>query len=895
MKAIKFINHVFLTLFLTAIPFFLAAQTGTVRGVITDESTGETVIGANIVIQGTTRGTASDLNGEFILIGLRPGNYNLEFSAIGFGKIIIEDVSVKIDLSTTINVKMREQIIEGQEVTIVAQRELVQKDVTATLSSVDRKQIEALPVENLGEVVGLQAGVVNGHFRGGRSGEVGYWVDGIPVTDVYNGGSSSNVENSSVQEVQVVTGAFNAEYGQAMSGIVNIVTRDGSNKFSGSIGSFTGDYLSKRTNLFQNIDTIDPISVKNLEANFEGPIIKDRLFFFVSGRYFSNEGYLYGRDVFRSGDIGLDANNRIVLQDSTGSGDSTYKAMNPYEKFSYQAKLTWRVIPNVRVMVNAIWGNENFKNYRHNARYMPSLQLNENSGSQIIYAKLTHTVGDRTFYDLSASVNLSTYENYLYKDPMDSRYLLNDFSGFSVSPLYSNFTIGGSDNSRFDRSTTTSLAKFDLTSQFNNSNQVKMGVEYRQHELKLNSESVIISSSGADPRLFSNASYTEKPIEISGYIQDKIEIGTLIINVGVRGDYFDSKGRVFSDERNRNIVFEELREDFSGDIFSKADPKWQLSPRLGIAFPISAGGVIHFSYGHFFQIPNFELLYQNPYFRLSQGGSGLIGIIGNSNLEPQKTINGEIGLKQEVTETSAIEITAYFRDIRNLAGSGADPIPVQGTSARYAKLQNSDFGFVKGLVLSYNQIIGTGFSFGADYTFQVAKGNASDPAQIYNAAAAKQQLEKQIVSLDWDQLHTINVNSSYTGKSFGGGLIFTWGSGFPYTPVLSTVQAGSIVPSTIPLNSERKPVTWNVNLDMYKNFTIVGTAAIQLYAKVNNLFDTGNENGVYGDTGRATYSLQKNIDARTFRGDTAFLDAWYSRPDFYNEPRRVVLGLRFSF
>jgi hypothetical protein len=178
----------------------------------------------------------------------------------------------------------------------------------------------------------------------------------------------------------------------------------------------------------------------------------------------------------------------------------------------------------------------------------------------------------------------------------------------------------------------------------------------------------------------------------------------------------------------------------------------------------------------------------------------------------------------------------------------------------------------------------------------VAKGNASDPAAVYNAAAAKQEREQQIVPLDWDQLHTANVSMTYDDRAnnWGMSVISSFGSGLPYTPQQTTQQTGVILPTTIQLNSQAKPITWDVDLTAYKSF-VFGDSEVQIFTKIDNLFDRLNEYGVFGDTGRATYSLQKNVDAASFQGNTAFLDRWYTRPDFYAEPRRVTLGVSYRF
>jgi outer membrane receptor protein involved in Fe transport len=885
----------FFILFFSLTSATVFAQYGKLRGVVTDSETGETIIGASVIIEGTTKGDATDIDGEYIITGVEPGSYNLVISYIGYSQTTVQDVRVSIDLTTEINVELRSDVLEGEEITVTAGRELIRKDVTASLSSVTSEQIEAIPVENFSEVVELQAGVVDGHFRGGRTGEVGYWVDGVPVTDVFDGSLAAGVENSSVKEVQVVTGAFNAEYGQAMSGIVNIVTKDGSNNIKGSANVFAGDYASTRTDLFTGIDRINPSSVRNVEVSIDGPIIKDRLFFFASGRYFGNDGWFNGREVFDYNDVGINSLGQLGLIDTTGSGDSSLVNMNPYEKINGQFKLTWRPLSGIKIAANIIFRGEEFKNYSHTAQFMPQFTRDQYTRNYSAYLKGTHTLSSNTYYDVSISNTYKKYESYLFEDPFDERYLPNEWSGFRANNITSDFVIGGTDNGRTRRETSTMIGKFDLTSQINSENQIKTGVEYRYHGLEFSDETSIVNSpNGGVQTVFVNSAYDVNPVEMSGYIQDKIEVGNLIINAGVRFDYFDSNFKVFTDPTNPDVVFEERRPEDESTVFEDSKPTWQFSPRLGIAFPISETGALHFSYGHFFQIPNFNLLYQNPFFRLGSG-SGLIGLLGNANLKPQKTINGELGYKQELSSTSAIEITAFFRDIRNLAGTATDATVVDGTSVRYGIIQNSDFGFIKGVVLTLDQGFSNGLFFTADYTFQIAKGNASDPAQAYNAAAAKTELEKRIVPLDWDQLHTMNLTANYRSQSgLGFGAIFTAGSGFPYTPDY-TLRTGSTPPSVNPLNSQRKPPKYNLDLNITQNISLGDNQRLQVYAKIDNVLDTGNEQGVYSDTGSAEYSLYRNEALKTFRGDMSYLNENFTRPDFYNEPRRVVFGVRYNF
>lgn len=880
-----------------------AAQYGKVTGVVREAGTQEPLPGVNVQIEGTTLGAVTDVDGNYVIIGVRPGTYTVAATYIGYQPTRTSNVRVQIDQTATVDFILSEGDIQGQEIEVVAERPVVQRDVTATTAAVSREEIAALPVENVADVIGLQAGVVNGHFRGGRSGEVGYWVDGLPVTDVFDGGLGVQVENDMIQELQVVTGAFNAEYGQALSGIVNVVTRDGDDRYAGSISGFAGDYVSTGDRYFPGIRTVSPAAVRNVEGNVSGPVRRGKLWFFTNARYFGNDGTIVGNRAYRFGDIGFDPTGRIGLLEPGGSGDSSAVALNPYERASGQFKLTYRATPMLRFAANVIGSRETSKNGDYAYLLMPDGLLNQSRSSLASYLKMTHTLSNRTFYEFGLTRNENRYRQYLFDDVADERYMDNEVSGFSDYLTTAGFVAGGTNNNRFSRKTVTWLGKADLTSQVNRTNMVKTGLEFRRHDLTFNDDYVTVNDQLDTSFVATNGRYAYQPIEASGYVQDKIEVGGFIMNVGLRFDYFDSNGKVLRSLTDPEALFLERRlagqsgaADYTPEAyFTDAKPKFQVSPRIGVAFPISSTGVIHFSYGQFFQTPNFELLYQNPYFQLGSGGSGLVGLIGNADLKPEQTISGEIGLKQGITETSAVELTAYYRDIRNLTGTATDPILIEGTSARYGRLVNSDFGFVRGIIARYDLRIGYHLFAGVDYTFQVARANASDPSQAYNAAAARGQIETQIVPTSWDQRHTANLSLTYSvPRNWGFGLLINYGSGEPYTPSVNTLQSGAIVPSTVPLNSEIKPAIFNASLTAQKDFRI-GRSTAQVFTKIDNLFDRRNEYGVFGETGRATYSLQKAIDARTFRGNPLVLDRAYNRPYYFNEPRRVVVGLTFTF
>ena len=264
-------------------------------------------------------------------------------------------------------------------------------------------------------------------------------------------------------------------------------------------------------------------------------------------------------------------------------------------------------------------------------------------------------------------------------------------------------------------------------------------------------------------------------------------------------------------------------------------------------------------------------------------------LIGNADLEPEQTINGELGVQQQLTDDISIDLTAYLRDIRNLAGSRGEEIVVFGGSSSYSKLINSDFGFVKGIVLTIDKRFSGGLTASLDYTYQVARGSASDPAEARNAIAGGAQPEVQLTPLAWDQRHTLNATVSYNSGNWGISTIAQYGSGTPYTPRNTTDVTALLT------NSQSKPDFFNMDLRLFYDIPI-DPVRLVLFARVFNLFDTRNETNVFNDTGRAGFTTDEaTARATNPRQYVNTLDQWFTVPTNYSEPRRIELGLNLEF
>ena len=228
-----------------------AGTSGKIAGSISDQN-GNPLIGCNIIIDQLGLGASTDIDGNYYIVNVPAGAYTISATMIGYKTIKVKDIVINSDFTTTLDLSMQVEAVEGETVVVIAKKEKIVKDLTSSTSVINSDDLESLPITEISEVLEIQAGYVDGHMRGGRSGEISYMIDGITITDVYDGNASIAVNKNSIEEMQVISGAFNAEYGHAMSGIVNIITKEGSNQTSGTFSSYLGDFVSNNSSLFLN-------------------------------------------------------------------------------------------------------------------------------------------------------------------------------------------------------------------------------------------------------------------------------------------------------------------------------------------------------------------------------------------------------------------------------------------------------------------------------------------------------------------------------------------------------------------------------------------------------------------------------------------------------------------
>ncbi len=982
--------------------FLIAGTTGKLAGRVTDAESGEPLPGVNILLEGTYLGASTDLEGEYFIINIPPGTYTVKAVYVGYSEEIIQKIQINADRTTKIDFLLSSALLKTDAIVIVAEKELIQKDLTGSMSTVSANDIAEMPVQSIDEVLNLQAGVIQGdggiHVRGGRTGETLYMVDGVSITDL-DGSQGIEVETDAVQELQLISGTFNAEYGKAMSGIINIITKEGSKNYSGQIQAQAASYLSG-SNTYSVMKSFGPktdpetgqtamvaesnnplTSIRpqyDVRGTFSGPVpfLGKNLNFFVSGRYRKDNGYIYGRNLYTPQGL---------------PGDSSLVALRQNTNVSLQAKITFRPFSGLKIDYSTFFNSSDID---HNTgvieRYVPESgrQRINRSMSQII--SVNHSLAPSTFYELKLSNYYSESESYLYSDPtLTPKYFIRvyktDGLGGEEIPEDRFYTTeeekqailsNARENSwRFefiiDPSSTTGyldptvsstrvpssfrdrytpqnynynsdkfwLGKFDLTSQVSNNHLLKGGIEAIFHTINREAFTLRpkVGADGKDIVPFEpdvpstssiwNNKFTRSPIEISGYLQDKMEFDQLIVNIGLRIDYFDPDYIKPVDTADPDI-YNPFRPEWKGPAWDEAyyiglsnadkkayeaansytpeqrrklmqkrvKPKVQLSPRIGIAYPISEKGVIHFSYGHFFQMPEAQYLYGSggntrPDYKLNVGNQ--LQRFGNADLRAEQTVQYEIGLQSQIGQSIGLDVTLFYKDIRDWIGISPLFNTRHAQTTKYAQYENRDYANVRGITLAFEARPSNNLTATLDYTYQVAEGTYSDPGDAYNALANNQEPAKKLIFMDYDRRHSVNTIFTYRYNGWVSSIIGKYNSGFPYTPAPSLIQVAQDNKFRgWRENIARRPSNSQVDLRVDKVLFETGAFSHKLFIRVYNLFDQRGELNVYSDTGTAKFTTAVTSYIPNRIGS---LEQYYLNPNWYQAPREIQLSYILNF
>jgi len=958
---------IFLVLFLTLLGYHSSfAQSGRISGTITDNRN-EPLTGATVFIVELERGAVANLDGEFALLNIPPGIYTVRKSYVGYGTLVIEQVEVFSNRTTFLNSEMRAEAFQAEEIVLTAERPIVQRDRTSTATYLQRETIEELPVQRLNDLVRFQPGVVatddGFSFRGGRTREVAYVIDGIPVQDIYSqaGGNTVNVELTSVQELQVLTGTFDAEHGGAQSGVVSISTRNPSSSLETTLQYRASGYHAGTDRVFTGGSGYSPFESNEITFTASGPIIRrdDKLGFFFTGRYNDETGYLKGQrrfiaddglviDAYRfwyreqfspddarlialdtartpTGELILDSNGNPI---TFGSGDNAIVPMSWSRTAFLNPKLVYRPTSTSRFVYSALLNQSEGQGFNTAKRFSPDGRLQNTSQSITQIVSYHRTFERNMFLNVRASYKFSSSGSAAYDDFDDPRYQY-----FSASDAVTGLYFGGTENSRNRFEEQQLIVSGDFTWQMNTVSELKTGMQFRWNEFynKLttigwvrpeNPDQLAVAvrppnAAGYDffdaylqalrdiplQRVVAqdingtSREFTQDPVEFAWFVQNKLELGSNIITkIGLRFEYFDT--------RQPYIVNTRQQSEFIGrdDNLAMSSPKMYVSPRIGISFPISESGAFRVAYGHFTQMPAYSRLFQNPVDENTNQGRLLGTTVGNPNLLPERTVNYEMGLQQQLSDFIGIDINLYYKNVRNLLG-----LEILATSdgTDYFRTVNRDYGLIKGGTIALvTRPSGMLQSLGFDVTYEDARGSSSNPVFIADVIVAGRAgevgdvvVDRQIIPLNWDQTLTANTYLTVgVRNNWNIGLVGQLATGQPYTP--SFVSTDKVFPANIFDNTENKPLILTLDATFDKRVTMAGTD-INFRVQINNLLNRLNERTVYSTSGRAGQQIRLPFDQAERNAVNEYVGLFTDRdadlrPTWYSAPRQILFSIQLS-
>ncbi|MBD3169051.1 MAG: TonB-dependent receptor [candidate division Zixibacteria bacterium] len=415
--------------------------------------------------------------------------------------------------------------------------------------------------------------------------------------------------------------------------------------------------------------------------------------------------------------------------------------------------------------------------------------------------------------------------------------------------------------------------KLDVTSAPSEHHDLKTGVEYKFIKLRMADLRYPFSryiGQSPDPNEPWNDRgsfrdfYWRTPKQGAFYIQDNISYGELYINLGFRWDYFYQAQEVFSisDEEAPYYAIEDIK-----------DTQNKFSPRLGVSYPISEKAKVYFNYGHAYQLPEYYRFYARATQNITAGGGGARGIVGNVNLDFEKTVQYELGVEYLIDNAHKLKISGFYKDQYGLI----NVVEGQGVLAadRYTNL---DYARSRGFELELTKSIADYLTWGAKYEYSWAFGKSSSGTSDYYLRFTTGQIPLKESALDWDIRHQVNIDATLSIRkddhpvvagiklpdAWGASIIWQFNSGYPYSP--SSQHPGIVVIGNVtpPQNTERQKPYSNVDLRLYKDFAVSGLDfTYSLW--ITNLFNKKNQFRVYGDTGRADTS-QLTSDRRIVTG-----------------------------
>lgn len=931
--------------FLPVILFFsiistFAQNAGKLGGKIVDAANNEPLIGVNIMLKGTYYGAATDVNGVFSIPNITPSSYTITVSFIGYKTVEYTGYRIEAGRTRELNVKMEQTALTlDHDIVVVGSKPLLDVDETQSKTTISSDDIKNAVVENVQDIVSQQAGIVKSdneiHIRGGRSYENAYLLNGVSVQDPLAGtGFGLQLSANAIKEVEVITGGINAEYGQATSGVVNVTTKDGGDTYSG-YASFKTDNLGNPNSLhvfntdISEIDLGGPEPITTYILPKLGIQIPGKLTFFGSFYMNISDGITQGyvKTLPERLNSSIFYGTRFApreINDWFWLGKLTYKPSATL-KISYSFNQSVSINQNTGALQTNLEYVEPSPGYQYTFQKILSQANVFTSDNKYQSIDITHTLSAKTYYELNFSYLFTHVRADANGKPWYQYVQPQDIPNFPVQ--YYNLghdTIGvipgdgfwdlGNPYTWHDHFFEKYSIKGDITSFFDERNKFKAGFETQFEQMQL----VDIYQPWIGSLGLNNDIYHVYPAEGAFYAQDNINFSGMILNFGLRLDYW-FPGKYVDDAVNDSAVVtipQQTREDYKNDTFGwfgNRRFKARLSPRLGISHPVSNYQTLFFSYGHFSKWPRPQFVYAklNPLNAQSSFQQ-----FGNPNLNPETTVAYELGLKTQFTPNDVLTVTAYYKDIFDYINTRSAQISsARFISQSFITYVNSDYARSRGLELEFKKRIGDWFSGTASASYAIVTGkssSANEGALVIQGDMNESVKEKY---MPWDRPVTASLTGNfYVGKGealfgFGNGILddynlyvrFFFESGKRYTPAYLTGydQQGRpmYIASTTDLYTNVGQNWFWIDLN-FEKYIPVGGLELSLTVEVNNLLDTKNSAIIDPVTGRAYETgnpVPYSWNDPNYPDLQAPISPYPYDPSRYLTRRNVKVGLSLKF
>ncbi len=1003
-------------------PASAQVTSGKITGVVLDVQTAQPLPGAQVYLEGTGVGALTAENGRYFIINVAPATYIVVVELIGYQTVRTENVVVFIDATKTLDFDLTPQAIAIEEVRVQIERTpLVELNARGSQALISSQQLEALPVNTIEQALSLKQGffmvpdnenilafneksrgITAIRIRGGRNGETSTLIDGIPINNFIFGGPAISLTKVAVGQIEFLKGFFSPEYGNALSGIVNIATREPGTQIEGSF-----EYQTSEIAGAFGSDPDDLRGFRFLEGYVAGPIpaTADKLRFLFAGRarYGAERVLQFDDDVFDPSNPPTGFNIPNVRDVFAG-----WRAFGYDDDQQVFGKLTYAFTPSTKLSVMLLNDRRQFQRFDFDfllAGFDPqSAPIVDSAEDSLFFQALE---AGAPFEDLALgsldsnrTLFVAKFGQVFGRSALNVNFGLfnqerrncNFFEGVCLEDAFAdiNFTSDrfvapgitaehpttGTDQFFGGEKITTFVLRGDLQSQVTDHHSLQVGVFADFHDLEFSEKRNL----GANDVFIVDQRYTTTPWDAAAYIQDLIEFDFLTLDLGVRFDFGQAGGLFFVDplDPTNGTTAREVCEDparfgadptlFTGllacsqpavrdsgaiiaaaDDFQQSETRVQISPRIGVSFPVTAYTSVFFNYSINTQNPLLNNIFQNT--SIGTVGEavpcGLPGVardaasnaecgpiifsdqfaipfLGNPNLEIERTSNYEAGVIAEIGDDYAVAVTLFNKDQFGLTGIRQGGLGIQDIGATYGSsspnyqvLVNQDYQTVRGLEFDFQRRLSNFWAFDVNYSFSSARTNAAPPEREFESRAAqfdpaiREEIRSEIdiphrfngtfvfqagADAPDIEIGALNVGDILKHSLFS--LTFQAQSGIPYTPTTNFFgglsAAGNAV-NQLERFSGSGPPSWVLNLRASKGFNL-SNMVYSLFVQVENLTDKQNCFQPLPTTGRCDGG--SNDQARSRQGNVvteAATSTFFDRPQLFGPRRSVNIGLRMSF